>query len=142
MNHWQKMVRKRHRKIGDQAPSSVTMLSPLLSRFYSIELRETAQEASRVVRDGCPHEVAGGLADLTRVIMQVAVSMGIDLDTHFRAVCKSFETEDGKRADHLGIMLRTFDREERTKQRVWLWASLGLILISGATMAYVLLRGI
>lgn len=86
MNRWQRDVRAFHRRLGFPAPPHLTLLSKDQREVRMRLVREESMELLQAISTGDPVSIAGECADLVYVAVGTAVSMGVDLAPHFRAV--------------------------------------------------------
>lgn len=126
MNRWQRDVRAFHRRFGFPAPDGVTMLSRPQADQRERLIREEFRELYETFGDCAPHRMAGELVDLIYVCLGTAVAMGLDLEPHWREVqrknmqkvkvpgkWKAQKPEGFEPPDHLGVLLRGLEREDR-----------------------------
>jgi len=124
MNKWQKNVRAFQRMFGFAHPRDLTLPTPELLYFRRRLVAEEANELVDALAEGDLAKIAGECVDLLYVTIGAAVSCGIDLAPHFRAVHaanmrKTPPARPGQKAqklagwqapDHVAILCRSLDR--------------------------------
>lgn len=102
------------------------MLSRQQAEHRECLIREEFHEVVEALGDCAPHRVAGELVDLIYVCLGTAVAMGLDLEPHWREVQrknmqkvrvpgadKAQKPEGFEPPNHLGVLLRGLEREDR-----------------------------
>lgn len=133
MNRWQRDVRAFQKAFKFAAPASLTLPTPELLYVRRRLVAEESVELVEAIGDGDLAKIAGECVDLIYVAIGTAVSCGIDLGPHWRAVHaanmrKILQEGNGKAQkpagwvapDHAAILTRAVVGRRWWNPRSWL----------------------